>query len=342
MTSSKIKSEIEHLREEIRKHDHNYYILSQPTISDFDYDQLMNQLLALESQYPNLITHDSPSQRVGGEPTKEFLTVTHEIPMLSLANTYSETELIDFDKRVKDIIGNQPYQFVAELKIDGVAISLVYQNGLFVQGATRGDGTQGDDITNNLKTIHSIPLRVPAEIGLPSNFEVRGEIYMTKKDFERMNEERERDGEKLFVNARNSTSGTLKLQDPKIVAKRRLNMFSYFLRTNDLSLSSHFENLQLLKKLGFIVHPGTRICKSITEVKLFCDEWNEKRPSLPYDIDGVVVKVDSISQQLELGAIAKHRGGQSRLNFLPSKWKLYCVILRCRWVVLEQLHRLQN
>ncbi|MDD8017587.1 MAG: NAD-dependent DNA ligase LigA [Bacteroidota bacterium] len=304
-TSVSAKQRIEKLREELRRHDYQYYTLDQPSISDFDYDRLMNELIELERQNPKLLTPDSPSQRVGGEPTKEFPTVTHEVPMLSLSNTYSEEELVDFDRRVREILGGQKYQFVAELKIDGVAISLVYQDGIFLRGATRGDGTQGDEITSNLRTVRSIPLRVTSGKGLPKNFEVRGEIFMTKKDFEKMNEERAQAGEKLFVNARNSTSGTLKMQDPKIVAQRKLSMFTYFLRTNDITLKNHYENLQTLKKLGFVVNENIRLCKTIHDVKFFCEEWALKRSALPYDIDGVVVKVDSIQQQEELGAVAK-------------------------------------
>lgn len=300
-----IRQKAERLRQELHEHDYKYYVLSQPSITDQEYDRMMKELIELEKQYPELVTPDSPTQRVGGQPTKEFPTVTHEVPMLSLSNTYSEEELLDFDRRVKELLGGQPYRFVAELKIDGVAISLIYRNGIFVQGATRGDGTQGDDITNNLRTIRSIPLRVPSGKGLPKNFEVRGEIFMAKKDFEAMNKRQEELGEKTFVNARNSTSGTLKLQDPKIVAQRKLSMFTYFLRTTDVPLKSHYENLQLLKKLGFVVNSNIRLCKTIAEVKSFCDEWGKKRASLPYDIDGVVVKVDSLIQQEELGAVAK-------------------------------------
>ncbi len=304
-TSSSVKQTIDNIRALLREHDHQYYVLSQPSISDFEYDQLMKQLIDLERQNPEMITADSPSQRVGGEPTKEFPTVTHEVPMLSLSNTYSEEELIDFDRRVKDLIGDQKYQFVAELKIDGIAISLVYRNGLFIQGATRGDGTQGDEITANLRTIRSIPLRAESGKGLPKDFEVRGEIFMSKKDFETMNKRQEELGAKTFVNARNTTSGTLKLQDSKTVAQRKLQMFTYFLRTNDVSLKSHSENLKLLKALGFSVNEHAKICKTIAEVKQYCDQWNEKRSSLPYDIDGIVIKVDSIAQQQELGAVAK-------------------------------------
>lgn len=295
----------EKLRAALRRHDHEYYILSQPSISDMDYDLLMQQLIDLEKQYPALVTPDSPTQRVGGAPSKEFPTVTHDVPMLSLANTYSEEELTDFDRRVKDLLGAQPYQFVAELKIDGVAISLVYKDGLFVQGATRGDGTQGDEITGNLKTIRSIPLRAESGKGLPKDFEVRGEIYMAKKDFEAMNKRQEELGEKTFVNARNTASGTLKLQDPRIVAQRRLQMFTYFLRTSDVALKSHSANLALLRKLGFVVNEHARVCSTIADVKKYCDEWMVKRASLPYDIDGIVIKVDAIAQQQELGAVAK-------------------------------------
>ncbi len=305
MKSNDAARRIKQLSEKIREHDYKYYVLAQPTISDQDYDSLMRELAELEAQFPDQKTPDSPTQRVGGQPTKEFPTVVHSVPMLSLANTYSENELTDFDRRVASLLRNEPYRYVAELKIDGVAISLRYENGVFVQGATRGDGVQGDEITSNLKTIRSIPLRSFDAKRRLRNFEVRGEIYMQKKDFEKMNEERELAGEKLFVNARNSTSGTLKLQDPKIVATRRLNMFSYFLRTDDVELKSHNENLRLLKEMGFVVNEHARVCNSITDVIEFCDEWEERREDLPYDIDGVVVKVDSLRQQDALGAVAK-------------------------------------
>lgn len=300
-----IVQRIQLLREELRQHDYRYYVLSQPTVSDFDYDALMKELTELELRYPDLITPDSPSQRVGGEPTKEFPSVIHDIPMLSLANTYSDEELFDFDRRVASILGSEPYRYVTELKIDGVAISLLYRDGFFIRGATRGDGVQGDEITNNLKTIRSIPLKVKSGRGFPRSFEVRGEIYMTKIDFEKMNEERMNNGEKLFVNARNSTSGTLKMQDPKAVAQRKLRMFTYFLRTEDVQLQSHYKNLTMLTTLGFVVNEHSRLCRTIQDVKKFCDEWANRRASLPYDIDGVVIKVDSLRQQEELGAVAK-------------------------------------
>ena len=303
--SVSVKRRVQKLREELHQHDYRYYVLSEPSISDFEYDALMKELVDLEQQYPELMSPDSPTQRVGGEPTKEFPTVVHNVPMLSLANTYSEDEIDDFDRRVISLLGHKNVHYVTELKIDGVAISLSYTNGIFVRGATRGDGIQGDDITNNLKTIRSIPLRVPVKKGFPKNFEVRGEIFMTKDDFKKMNEDRLQAGEKTFVNARNSTSGTLKMQDPKIVAGRRLRMFSYFLRTDEVELTSHHENLQLLKKLGFVVNENIRLCGSLKEVKAFCALWATKRFTLPYEIDGVVIKVDSLNQQDELGAVAK-------------------------------------
>jgi DNA ligase (NAD+) len=296
---------IDVLCRELQEHDYRYYILAEPTISDAAYDALMRELVELETLYPDLRRADSPTQRVGGQPTKEFASVMHDVPMLSLANTYSEQELLDFDKRVSGLIGAEPYRYVAELKIDGVAISLTYENGVFVRGATRGDGTQGDDITVNLRTIRSIPLRVRAAKHSPVNFEVRGEIYMKKKDFEQMNEERALAGEKLFVNARNSTAGTLKLQDPSIVATRPLSIFTYFLRSPDVQLTSHSENLALLQRLGFVVNKYKRECRTIKDVIAFCDEFSVKRDQLPYDIDGVVVKIDSLEQQETLGAVAK-------------------------------------
>ena len=290
---------------ELQEHDYRYYTMAEPTISDAAYDALMRELVELETLYPDLRRPDSPTQRVGGQPTKEFAAVTHAVPMLSLANTYNAQELLDFDKRVSGLIGDAPYRYVAELKIDGVAISLTYENGVFVRGATRGDGTRGDDITANLRTIRSIPLRIRAMEHSPVNFEVRGEIYMKKKDFEQMNEERALAGDKLFVNARNSTAGTLKLQDPSIVAARPLSMFTYFLRSPDVPLTSHSENLALLQQLGFVVNEHKRVCRTIREVIAFCDEYAVKRDQLPYDIDGVVVKVDAIAQQELLGAVAK-------------------------------------
>ena len=265
----------------------------------------MRRLQELERQYPALATPDSPTQRVGGQIIKEFSTVTHAVPMLSLSNTYSESEVRDFDRRVQETLENETYQYVCELKFDGIAISLKYENGIFVQGATRGDGTQGDDITQNLKTIRSIPLRLRSVQNGLRTLEVRGEAFMKRADFQRMNEERQLAGEKTFVNPRNSAAGTLKLQDPKLVAQRPLNFVSYFLRTNDIELTSQYENLQLLRNLGFPTSEHTKICQSIDEVIEYWKEWERRRDELPFDIDGVVVKVDSLQQQERLGAVAK-------------------------------------
>lgn len=323
--SPDIIKRIEELRELIHQHDYRYYVLNEPTISDREYDLLMQELIDLESKYPFLITPDSPTQRVGGEPTKEFPIVVHEIPMLSLSNTYSIEDLYDFHRRVKEgLPENEKVEYVTELKIDGVAVSLKYRNGLFIQGVTRGDGTRGDDISNNLRTIRALPLRLNFnEVSRKhfENIEVRGEVYMNKEDFESLNKEREKLGEKLFANPRNATAGTLKLQDPKQVAERPLNLFCYYLRSNTKELESQFENLKILKSLGFKVNPHYRLCSTIDEVIEFCKEWEEKRDALPYEIDGVVIKVNNIRQQEILGNIAKSPRWATAFKFEAKKAK---------------------
>ena len=303
--SAGILKRLEDLRSQLRQHDYRYHVLAQPTISDQQYDRLMEELLDLEKAHPELITPDSPSQRVGGKPTKEFPAVTHATPMLSLSNTYNEEDVRDFDRRVRSVLGEQPFRYVCELKFDGVAVSLLFRDGVFVRGATRGDGTQGDEITQNLKTIRSIPLRLMGKKKGMDEFEVRGEVYMKRADFRRMNEERELAGEKTFINPRNSAAGTLKLQDPKIVAGRPLNFVAYYLRSEAVSLTSHRENLKILREVGFPVSEHTRVCKNMNGVIEYWKEWERRRDSLPYDIDGVVVKVDSLPQQERLGTIAK-------------------------------------
>ncbi len=293
------------LRKELQEHDHRYYVLAEPVITDEQYDVLMRELMDLEAQYPDLRTADSPTQRVGGEPTKEFAQVRHSPPMLSLANSYSEEEIRDFDRRVRDLLGEEQPAYVAELKFDGVAIALKYHRGVFVQGATRGDGLQGDDITNNLKTVRSLPLRLRTQDPALMTIEVRGEVFMHRKDFDAMNEQRARAGEKTFINPRNATAGTLKMQDPGIVAQRPLKMYAYYLYAGDGGGKSHFQNLQSLKAIGLPVNEHARRCKTIDEVVRFWQQWEQQRDSLPYDIDGVVVKVDSLQQQEKLGTIAK-------------------------------------
>ncbi len=302
---STAQKRIETLRSELREHDYRYYVLAQPAISDSQYDALMRELIDLESRNPGLVTPDSPSQRVGGVPTKEFPTVNHTVPMLSLSNTYNEEEVRDFDRRVRSLLGNESYEYVCELKFDGVAISLKYEGGVFVQGATRGDGVQGDEITQNLKTIRSIPLQLVDPPKGVTTIEVRGEVFMTRDGFQKMNAERELAGEKTFVNPRNSTAGTLKLQDSRIVAQRPLNFFGYYLFAQGQKLSSHSENLKLLRKLGFPVSEHSKRSRNIADVIAYWKKWEDERDALPYDIDGIVVKVDSLAQQERLGAIAK-------------------------------------
>jgi len=295
----------EQLRKELHKHDYLYYVLAEPEISDEQYDKLMRELQDLETKYPQLITPDSPTQRVGGEPTKEFPTVTYEIPMLSLSNTYSEEDIRDFDRRVKSLLPRQPFRYVCELKFDGVSLSLKYVDGVLTSGATRGDGMQGDNITSNVRTIRSIPLRLNTKDKSAFSCEVRGEVIMHRSDFQRMNEEKELAGEKLFANPRNSVAGTLKLQDPKIVATRPLRFYGYALLSSEPIFKTHYENLQFLKKIGFLVDSHA---KRVNDIEGVINHWKEleiKRDTLPFDIDGIVVKIDSLEQQDILGTIAK-------------------------------------
>ncbi len=298
------QKQAESIRARLRDHDYRYYVLAEPVISDEEYDRLMAELSDLEQRYPALKTPDSPTQRVGGSPTREFQTVTHAVPMLSLSNTYSEEDVREFDQRIRGGL-DDAYQYVGELKVDGVAVSLVYRDGMLVRGATRGDGVQGDDITQNLKTIRSIPLSVHGSKKGLKDFEVRGEVFMTRTDFERMNEARARQGERLFVNPRNSAAGTLKLLDPSTVAQRPLKFIAYYLSSRETKLSSHYENLGILKELGVPVSEHTRHCPTIEQVIAYWKEWERRRDELPYDIDGIVVKVDSLRQQEKLGSIAK-------------------------------------
>jgi len=299
------------LREKLTDAEYKYYILAQPDIDDFTFDRLMVELQELEAKYPELQAPDSPTLRVGGTASNEFPSVQHEVPMLSLANSYDENDLFEFDKRVKNVLGSNKYKYVCELKFDGLAVSLVYRNGILAQGATRGDGTTGDEITSNLKTIRSIPLRLQSVNGTfkKLDIEVRGEVFFFLKDFFKINEEQEEKGEKKYANPRNTAAGTLKLKDSREVAARKLNMYCYSLRHLDsgeqAKLKSHYENMQILKKLRFPVNEYTKVVDSIDDVRTFCDTIEGMRDSLPYEIDGVVVKVDSLEQQTQLGSIAK-------------------------------------
>lgn len=305
---SDIQTQIQQLRDALREHNYRYYVLNDPAISDREYDRLMEELIRAETAHPELITPDSPSQRVGGEPTKAFPTVTHEVPMLSLANTYSQAELEAFEQRLKNALPDESVEYVAELKFDGIAVSLIYENGLLVRGATRGDGERGDEITPNLRTIRSIPLRLFEKEESPLSVEVRGEVFMPKKGFRKLNKMQESGGEKLFANPRNATAGSLKLQDPQLTARRPLDFSAYFIRPLDSGASvadTHLESLHLLRDLGLPVSRSVRLCRSMWDVIDFCNEWEEKRDDLPYEIDGVVIKVNAYDQQRRLGSTAR-------------------------------------
>lgn len=307
--ASSVEKRIEELRNEINKHDYNYYVLAEPIISDQNYDKLVKELEKLENENPHLITPDSPTQRVGKDLTKEFNPVKHKIPMLSLSNTYDEQDLYDFDRRVREgLPENEKIEYVVELKIDGASVSINYVDGRLKTAATRGDGIVGEEITNNVKTIRSVPLKLElskVKNKNLKNFEVRGEVFMMIEDFENLNKERQEKDEKLFANPRNSTAGTLKLQDPKTVASRKLNVFLYSLISVEEEFESQDENLKLLKQLGFKVNPNYKVCKNIEEVIKVCDNFEEIRDTLEYEIDGAVIKVNTIKQQKILGNIAK-------------------------------------
>lgn len=303
MDRAEAEKKIRKLTDLINEHNYHYYVLDQPRISDAGYDSLVRQLMELEEAFPDLAAPDSPTRRVGGMPAGGFSTVVHLAPMLSLSNAFSEQDLRDFDRRVRNGLGGEPVGYDVELKIDGLAVSLLYENGLLMRGATRGDGEVGEDITQNLKTINSIPLRLRRPVPL---LEVRGEAFMPKKEFARLNEEREESGEPTFANPRNAAAGSLRQLDPRVTASRALDAYLYGIgRVEGLDIRGHMESLKELKNLGFKVNPQARSFKGIDEVIDYCCEWTEKRHSLPYEIDGMVVKVDSLGQQAELGATSK-------------------------------------
>ena len=302
MKAENAKIKIEQLSAELQKHNYNYYVLSQPTITDYDFDLKLKELEQLEKQFPDLKLPDSPTQRVGGEPTKDFKTVRHKYPMLSLSNSYSQEEIREFDLRVRKIIGDE-VEYVCELKYDGVAIGLTYVNGILTQAVTRGDGVQGDDVTNNVKTIRSIPLKLQGNY--PKEMEIRGEIFLPLKGFEKLNRKRIENGEAPFANPRNSASGTLKMQDPKIVAQRPLDCFLYYIPSQHSEFSSHYQSLKYAEKLGFKISKNIALCKSIDEIFEFIDDWDEGRKHLEYEIDGIVIKVNDLKKQQDLGFTAK-------------------------------------
>lgn len=302
MTKEEAKARIAELSDIIDNHNYRYYILAQPTISDYDFDMLMNELLSLEQQFPDLITESSPSQRVGGGITKEFATVRHKYPMLSLSNSYNKEEIIDFISRIKKSIDG-PVDFVCELKFDGVSISLTYEKGILRRAVTRGDGSRGDDVTTNIKTIHSIPLKLKGDY--PDFFEMRGEIIMPHNSFEKINIEREDLGLPTFANPRNAAAGTIKLQDSKEVANRRLDNYCYYMMMDDMPYKTHYESLMAARRWGFNISEHIALCHDIDEIESFINLWDVKRKALSFDIDGIVIKVNDFAQQEELGYTAK-------------------------------------
>jgi DNA ligase (NAD+) len=303
MRQSEAKSRIERLRKEIKEHEYYYRVLNKPVISDFEFDLLLNELDTLEKKFPEFITEDSPTRRVGSDLTKEFRQFEHKYPMLSLGNTYNEEELRDFNARVEKVTGG-PVEFVCELKFDGASISITYRNGKFLRAITRGDGTKGDDVSLNVKTIRSIPVKVTGD-NIPDEFVMRGEILMPRAVFDRLNEERDKEGLPPFANPRNAASGTLKLLDPRIVASRELDCIFYFLLSDDLPHDTHLDNLTEAARWGFRVSENIRLCRSMEEVIIFINHWESERKKLPFDIDGVVIKVNSLTLQEELGFTAK-------------------------------------
>jgi DNA ligase (NAD+) len=298
-----IAQEIDKLRKEIQRHEYLYYVLDQPEISDAEFDQLMRRLQQLEAQHPELVTPDSPTQRVGGKPREGFVKVRHSSPMLSLDNALNEAELRDFDRRVRELLGGEPYRYVAELKLDGLSMAARYENGILVRAITRGDGLEGEDVTENARTIRSLPLKLREG---PGDVEVRGEVIMNRRAFERLNEERRAQNLPLYANPRNSAAGSLRVLDPAITAARQLDYYAYLLlRDGAPFLSSHWDSLALLERMGFKVNPHRRLCEKFEDLLEFIAEWETRREELPYEIDGIVVKVDSIDQQRRLGWTAK-------------------------------------
>ncbi|REH50568.1 DNA ligase (NAD+) [Tenacibaculum gallaicum] len=298
-----VQEKIQQLREELHRHNHSYYVLDAPTISDYDFDIKLKELQQLEDENPEYFDPNSPTQRVGGEVTKNFDTVTHKNRMYSLDNSYSKEDLLDWEKRIQKILGTEDIEYTCELKYDGASINLTYENGQFVQAVTRGDGFQGDNVTTNIRTIKSIPLLPNSDF--VTDFEMRGEIILPLEGFHRMNEERVANEEEPYRNPRNTASGSLKLQDSAEVAKRPLDCLLYQVVTTERKYASHFESLEAARKVGFKIPDTIALAKSIEEVLNFVNEWDVKRHTLPYETDGVVVKVNSYQQQDELGYTSK-------------------------------------
>lgn len=324
---NEVETRMKELHDLLHEYGHAYYVLDEPLVSDAVYDQYMRELLDLEEQNPSLILPDSPTQRVGGQPLEGFTKVRHRTPMLSLSNVFSKEDLLEFDRRIRDLL-DAPHRYVCELKIDGLAISLLYENGKLVRGATRGDGTTGEEITANIRTIRAVPLRLKEN----ATFEVRGEAYMPKASFAKLNEQRAADELELFANPRNAAAGSLRQLDPKIAASRNLSLFIYGLGDPEvLGIESHSEALAYLRTQGFLLNNETRVCETIEEVAAFIEEWTEKRNDLPYEIDGIVIKVDHYDQQQELGFTAKSPRFATAYKF-PAE-EVVTTLLDIEWTV---------
>jgi DNA ligase (NAD+) len=309
MDKTQAEARIRDLGKELNQHNYNYYVLDTPLISDFEFDKLLEELIQLERDFPELLSPESPSQRVGGQVTKEFSSVKHRYPMLSLSNSYNEEDLIDFDRRAREGLGltgglfAEALTYVCELKFDGLSISLRYADGKLQQAVTRGDGVQGDDVTTNVRTIGSVPLSLKGTY--PADFEIRGEIFMPRPVFDRINNEREEIGESPLANPRNAASGTMKMQDSRVVASRKLDCFLYNLIGTDLPFKTHYESLQAAKAWGFKISPESRLVQGLEGLFDFINYWDKRRASLPFDIDGIVIKLNDYRQQQQLGFTAK-------------------------------------
>jgi DNA ligase (NAD+) len=303
MENGALRNEVDRLREDLRRHERLYYVLDRPEITDAEYDALMNRLREIETQHPELVTADSPSQRVGGKAREGFVKAAHSSAMLSLDNALNEGGLLDFDRRVRELLGAAPYRYVAELKLDGLSMAVHYRDGVLAQAITRGDGQVGEDVTENARTIRSLPLRVPAE---REAFEVRGEVVLNRRAFERLNLERDAEGLPRFANPRNAAAGSIRILAPSITATRRLDYYAYFLFAGGAPYAgSQWESLETLEKLGFKVNPHRRLCAGVEELLEFCREWERRREELPFETDGIVAKIDSVEQQRQLGWTAK-------------------------------------
>jgi DNA ligase (NAD+) len=310
MSSPAIQKKLEALREKIRHHEYRYYVLDDPEMSDADFDKLMNELKRLEAEHPELITPDSPTQRVGGKPRAGFVKAKHSSPMLSLDNAYSEEELRDWERRVHELTGRTDLEYMCELKLDGMSLALVYSDGRLERGITRGDGTTGEDVTSNVRTVRSIPLTIAKDklkkAGIPADFEVRGEMLMPLAAFRKLNEERERQGLATFANPRNFTAGTVRQLEPSITAQRRMDFFAYMLLEDGRTyFDRQSKTMDALELAGFKVNPNRQLAKTLAEVWKFIQSWESKRESLPYEIDGIVIKVDRTAWQRELGFTGK-------------------------------------